>query len=449
MIKKKKQLFWGIFLITILILTFSITRFVNAKPQQLLHHHLPTDANFIVKIDNTNLIQHFLFDLFFYAKIDQNDVQKLRYQTSKKNLTNTGIDFTNEIYVFHEDWKNKNLFGILLHLIDHKYFAKYVNDLPDNIFRAFNDDMACILFVPENIKVEDYSTFEMYANDLLIRNPNRTNPRIIFANTTPKSLFHIYFSGDYDDYVQHLSVETSMKTNRISFYGTGRKNPIYITDTTQQHFIQKEITDNSFHIQAKQIPDTLQHYLNKVLLNVGIDLAPISSQQLYIYGFEVEKIDNALLALPYFDGVFRFEDTIRFDMDEEMYRLSDELKWITYKNSFKVGSIDYYVKQLSPNELYIGIDKNPSIISEIPNYFFLATGNPLSLLNITGKGIIAQIALLLPPVQNTRQFFDDLEHFELKGSYSSSSDSTNFEGEIVFPESKIASLEVMKFLLRF
>lgn len=447
--KKYKRILWGVFLVLMLLSLFWLTRFITERQNSELHHHLPTDADFIVKVDNSNLIHQFLFDFLYHAKIEKKDIQQLEYQASKKDIKNTGINFQREIYIFHEDWNRKNVFGFLFHLKDHKTFAKYVDNLPDKIFKAFNDKIACVLFMPEKLTIDEHSPFEFYANDLLQKNPNRTRSRITFANSSPSSLFHIYFSGDYDDYIQHMSVETYLKKNQIKFTGYGKKNPLIDPVNVEQHFITQELSDSCFHIQAKKVPDTLQHYLNKVLKNIDIELPNISSQQLLIYGFEVQQIDKNILALPLFDGVFRFKDTISMDIEDEMSRLSKEKKWIQKQKSFKVGSTPYYVKKLSPNELYIGINEQPSIEKLNKNHFFLAAGNPLSLINITGKGVITQIAKLLPPVQNTKQFLQNVDHFEIVGRYDSVSDTTLFDGKITFTEDRTASIEIMKFLLRF
>lgn len=433
-------------LITIVLgAALSIAQFIVSRPVSSLHHHIPVDASVYFKVNNPNLLRRFFFDFLFEAELQKKDYQQLDYRRRVKNIPITGIDISKEVYVFYENWSGESIIGILFHVDDEKAFAEFARG-SSTFIAAFNENIAALIIGPESLLQSEESTLSLYANDLLQPNPDRTPARIAFSEGNKKNLFQLYVKGDERSLIRNINLELFMDNNFIEITGSGERNPTRIdTDSTLYTYIEKRNTDrNCLEINAGKLPDTLNRYLNKVLLEVGVDLPDISSQQLFIYALEIDNINGAMALLPKFDGIFRFTDTL--PPIAEMDSLKSKLLKLE-DGHLKIGRMAYTVKQLNDYELFIGMHEVEFTVRE-ESPTLLIQGDPSVLLNIEGDGIIAQVAKLMPQVQHSRKLFSDMETFKI-ASKEFRSDSIQVNGRIEFPKEKTASIEIIKYLMKF
>jgi hypothetical protein len=425
--------------------TVLIAQFIAARPESKLHHHIPIDASIYFKVNNPNLLRRFFFDFLFEAELQKKDYQQLDYRRRIKNIPITGIDISKEVYVFYEAWSGESILGILFHLNDEKSFAEFVNK-SESFIAAFNKEIAAIIIAPENILSIDEDKLVLYANDLLLPNPDRTPARIAFSEGNNKNLFQLYVKGDERSLIRNINLELFMDNNFIELKGMGERNPLRInTDSTSYTYISEINNEKNYlEINAGKLPDTVNKYLNKVLNEIGVNFPDITSQQLFIYALEIDNIRGTMALLPKFDGVFRFNDAL--PIIAEMDSLASKML-ILEGERLKVGRMEYIVKQLNDYELFVGIhDVEFATKEESPT--ILIQGDPSVLLNIEGDGIIAQVAKLMPQVQHSRKLFSDMESFKIE-SKEYRSDSIQVNGMIAFPGDKTASIEIIKYLLKF
>lgn len=435
----------GIVLIILIILTLTITRFIAVQQETSLHHHIPSDVSLVLKLNNSFFAKRFLFDFLYDSSFDKNEKKQFKYIKSKKEFTASGINLNKEIYTFYEDWNTKQIIGFLFHVSNKEQLASFFAD-NDTIIKSFNNKVGCILIPPSNITSDDRAYFEMYAQDLLLKNKDKIKSRISFSNSSPKSLMHFYFEGKENGVMQNSSVEIFIEGQNIIFKGKSNKNPLLLNDDNiTKSFVKKAYKDEYLEIEAGQLPDTLNSYLATLFSNLNIELPDINTQQLFIYGLKIENVSDGVVGLPIIDGIFRFKDTIN------MVKVSEDILNKNIQadsNKMVIFNKTYYYQQVSPTELYIGVNENPIIKTKNTNQVFLMKGSPNALFNIEGTGLVAQIVQLYPPVQHTKQLFNAIEAFKISATENDSGE-IKLDGTIRFEKGKTPSIELLKYMLKF
>lgn len=434
--------------LTVLSVVFVASLFISknivVRPHTILHNHIPSDASIYFRINNPNLLRRFFFDFLFEADLKQKDYKQIDYRSKVNNIPITGIDISQEVYMFYEKWGDENIVGILFHVSDIDSYSRFAKE-NDNFITAFDNNIASILIIPESLLEKNLDQFELYAKDLLQPNPDRSNARIAFSEGHKKNLFHLFIKGDQRSLIRNINLELFMDNNEIEISGFGQRNSVQTNpEITSFTYLVPDDDKNYLEINAGKLPDTLNRYLNKVLKEIGVDIPDIASQQLLIYAFEIDNIRGSMAVLPKFDGIFRFNEALPNVL--EMDSLKSKL--LALKNSkLEIGKMTYNVQQLNDYEIYIGMnDLDFTKKEDFPG--LLIQGNPGALLNIEGDGIIAQMAKLIPQVQHSKKLFSDMEKFQIE-SKEYKSDTIQLEGHVIFPKEKTASIEIIKYLLKF
>lgn len=444
MISKKGKIAAGFLIVLISFAVGLVLNFVAVKPTPKLHHHVPSGASLALKINNNNLIHRFFFDFLYKGQLTKTDVKQLNYRTNKIKPPKTGIAIDKDIIVFYEDWKDYDIIGFIFEVDSPSTFANFVKDEP-NFIKSFKDGIGCIIIIPKSLNEEQRELLEFYAQDLVVKNTNPNPTRIALSNSSSKSLFHAFYDGRTSSLTQNMNVEVFLKENKLLIEGKGTTNPTLIGKKQYHHYLETPITEDYLEVNMGRLPDTLGHYFDKVLKSVSVNLPEITSQQIILYGFEILNIDGKMFVLPQFDGIFRFDENIEFKNEVQSL---NHFAFTPGLDSYKVEDVTYFYQQIDSNEIYVGLNSSPDFYEKQGEVLFSVTGYPASALNIKGSTIIAKIAQLVPPVQHSKHLFNSLDHFELNTELLSN-DSLKVSGSIVFPEEKIASIELLKFLLKF
>ena len=444
MITKKGKIAAGILIVLI---TFSISlvlNFVAVKPRTKLHHHIPSGASLALKINNNNLIHRFFFDFLYKGNLTARDIKQLNYRTSKVKPPKTGIAINKDIFVFYEDWRDYDIIGFIFEVENPTVFATFLRD-QKNYIKAYNNGIGTIIIIPEFLNEELRQLFEFYAHDLVIKNTNPNPTRLALSSSRSKSLFHAFFDGGSSNLTQNLNLEVFVEENKLFIEGVGTTNPLLIGKKEYHHFLDPPTTQEYLEINMGKLPDTLDHYFNKVLQSVSFNLPEIASQQLILYGFKILNIKGSMFVLPEFDGVFRFDENLELKNEIQSF---NHYAFKSKLDSYEVEDVTYYYQQIDSNEIYVGLNAAPNFYEKHGDVLFSVKGYPASAFNIKGSGLIAKIAQLVPPVQHSKHLFNSLDHFELNTELLPN-DSLKLTGNMIFPEDKIASIELLKFLLKF
>lgn len=428
-------------------LNYFLVGFFLRDEDNRLHHFIPADASISLRINNDVLIRRMVYDLFFQSNFTNEELEVLTFKGESTSLPSIGIDITKEIVLFYEDWNNKSVVGWLFHISDVDAFQKYNFENP-SIIKSNSGNLGCALILSSAPSKDETALFVQYANDLLIPTKDLSQTKRFFSNDPKEALMQCFFEGEKGGFLQKTGVNISFKDEELMITGKGQKNPLLDYAIDSLHYIKKPSEMNYLEIKAGELPDTLQKYVNYFLENSNLKLPTITSQHVMIYGLEIDNLKGSLAILPKFDAIFRFEQ--QFSFQEILNNLTNINKNLIHqgKNSFSMGTVNYYIKQISANEIYIGIHENPVILFESNPNFFQLSGNLASLFAIEGTGLIAQIAQLMPEVQNSKRFFGDVKEFDIK-AFLSEDDKVIIKGTMTFPKDKMASLEFFNYLIRF
>lgn len=207
-------------------------------------------------------------------------------------------------------------------------------------------------------------------------------------------------------------------------------------------------TTKYLEFQSGQLPDSLYQYFEFVFKEIGIEIPKITSQQMLLYGLSIENIRGSTTVLPKFDWILRFDSIIDLDSQLVSINTSTDMMKIIDKKSIKIGETLYYYSQISSHEIYIGVTESPKIKSIKTQVLPLLKGNPSVLLEIEGKGLIAQLINVMPQVKNTRVFMENIEYFNIHTSDDNGA-NLKIDGEIRLKEGKMMTIELARFLLMF
>jgi hypothetical protein len=311
-------------------------------------------------VNNRQIFKRIIFDALYSSDLSKNEFDQLKFNKEDVEIPSTGIDFSQNIFVFQDSWKNEYVTGFLFKIQDKEAFANYQINKPNSVI-TFNDEIGCILLLPQNASQEVLGYYELYAADLLLPNKNKLKAKIALSNSDEKSLFHLFFAGSNQAYVQDLNVEAYIDKSTISFEGVGLKNPTISYDSVEHYSMVASEKELFLEVQVGQLPDSAYGYIDIFLDNFNLNIPHVVSQQLFIYGFMIDNLDGSTAFLPNFDGVFRFENDIDFvDQMDSLSTNNTKVKRLA-QNKIRIGEIDYYFKQLTNKEVWIGVTENMAI----------------------------------------------------------------------------------------
>lgn len=429
---------WVVFLLLPLLL--------NKSDDQLLHH-TPEDAYAVVSVNNRKIIERFLFDALYAKGFTVNELEQLDYNQSDIEMPSSGIDLRENIVVFQTDYEKATVTGFIFKLLNHKAFSEY--ELRGNQeVKYFNEDIGCILLLPEELKDEnDVLHFEQYAQNV-VTTKRKHLPSENLSGGDNNRLVNLFYRGHDQTYIQDLELSARIKGSTIYFEGKGKKNDKISYESGTYTQIKSPGIEPYLEIRAGQLPDSVYSYFDVITEKFHIKIPPVTSQQLFFYGFKIDNINGSTAFLPKFDGVFRFADSV--DLRTAVDSLCAAEHKIKRENErcVTVGEMHYHFKQQSPFEVVAGITENPELekINQAP--LPLLKGNPAATINFEGDGIIAQIAQMLPPVKYSRKLFNDLEYFEIH-TENGENNTLKIKGQMRFPSDQRASLELFKYLMKF
>ena len=444
--RKKKAIATGIILFVLWLNYFLVAFFLRDENNQL-HQFIPADATISMRINNDVLVRRMMYDLFYQSNFTNDELQMLTFKSESASLPALGIDITKEIILFYEDWNNKSIVGWLFHISNVKDFEKYTFNNP-SIIKSHSGNLGCALILSSEPSKEEVALFVQYANDLLIPVRDLSATKRFFAKDPKDALLQVYFEGEKGGFLQKSGVNISFKNEQLLFAGVGKKNPLVDYSQDSLHYIVSSRMNDYLEIKAGELPDTIQNYVNYLLKNSNVQLPAVSSQHLMMYGVEIDNIKGSMAILPKFDAIFRFEQNISYEEIVTNISTIDAKLKHEGSNSFSLGAVQYFIQQVSENEIYIGVHESPAITYTSNPYFFQISGNLSSLFTIEGTGIIAQIAQMMPEVQNSKQFFGSVETFDIH-AYMDENEEIIIHGNMSFPKEKMASLEFFKYMIRF
>lgn len=446
-INAKKRFLASFVIVSVLWLNYSLVSYFLRDDNNILHTYIPVDASISLRINNDILMRRMFYDLFFQSNFTDEELDRLTFKGESTTLPALGIDITQEIVLFYEDWNDKSIVGWLFHISDEETFKNYPLDDP-SIITSSNGSIGCALILSDLPTKNESVRFIKYAHDLLIPSEDRSDIKLYFGSPPNNSLLQCFFEGEANGYLQKTGIDIMFEEEKLVIRGKGTKNPLLDYSLDSLHYISEPVRNEYLEITAGELPDTLRSYVNFLFESAEVQIPRISSQHVMMYGVEIDNIKGAMTILPKFDAIFRFEESFSLEDFRKTVTSVNSSNIHSKQQSFSIGNVTYSMKQLSPTEIYVGITPYPKIdIKANPNFFQLK-GNLASLFTIEGTGLIAQIVQLMPEVQNSKQFLGTVEDFDIR-AFVNKENQINVDGTMTFPKEKKASLEFFSYLIRF
>lgn len=426
-------------------IVFYTAKFLNVKGTSDLEQFIPKDAQVVVRTNSKSIIKRFLTDVLYKSDFERKTLEKFNLRESNQDFKGFGIDITKHIIFFYEDWREKDVIGILVNLSDVKDFSALGNN--KNIFTATNGKYGCLLYLP-SAKNNNKDVFSIYTEDILKRNRDTSLAKLNLKKFGKSNgHFDVYFSGNQKSKINDLILQLTISNEEILIEGQAKKNPTIVKDTLPEFFLKTEST-NHLAFKIGSLPDTLEYYLSSVLNKIHVNLPKIKSQHIQLYGVGLENVASEMVVQPYFDGIFRFKDTLTLSNKiSQITDVNDKIATISV-DTIKIGNTNYFLKQLSNKDVFIGVTPNPEIYVEENAPIFYIKGEPEAILNINGNGWIADIARAIPQIRNSNSFFKEIEQFEIEAREGNNLDVT-VQGKIAFAKNEQATLKIIDFFLSF
>lgn len=429
-------IFIGIFWVTTLFLTFSFT-----DKKVSLKQLLPENIEIVLSINADQLIKTLLFDALYKSEFDENDLKLLDRGKKPTEAKDYGVMFNSEIVVFYDLWNNIPIQGILFNISNKKDFERFKLKGKNQIKRS-NGKQGLILILKEDASKELIHYAEQFADDVFTE---KMTPE--YEISKPEML-NVSYKGNEHTYIQNLNLNAKLQDEKILFNGIGKKNKSLDFTEGNYNMLFNTTNEKNLEIQSGHLPDSIYQYFKIIFDKIDLNVPVVTSQQMMIYGVTIENIDGSTALLPKFDWILRFDTLVNIDQQLGAIKESTDKMQIIDKQSIKVGGTQYYYKQISAHEIYIGVTEFPNIQTVKTKMLPFIKGNPSVLLEIEGKGIIAQFVNVMPMVKNTRTFMENIDYFDIH-TLDKNADELIVDGEIRLKEDKMMSVELVKFILMF
>lgn len=428
-----------IFAVGVMYVAFQLFAFISSEKTSQLQNHLPAGASVVLKVNNPNIFKRFAYDFLFVSGIAPEDFESWEAPTSREELPAYGIDATQELFVFKEDWNNTSLFGAIVHLNNPKNFTNFLEESKEIVGAIGTRNIGVILLLPKGINKQQTDRFQQYASDLTVPTRDRFKSRIALSNSPRNTLLHLFYDGGRESFIQNLDLTMTMAESEMLFNGTATRNPIFESPSFTIPMMQRERGAEEMEFRMISFPDTLKEVIDEFYEELGVHIREPQYHQIFYRGMTIVDNNNQSKYLPNMDLLVH-ADSIYFSCVDTL--LVGQEKIIRLHNQ------TYHVYFHSENTVYIGKQKKPEIRDTQLSEIIYVKGNPAALMQLDGSSFFVQIIQFLPPFRHTKNWLTEMKRFEFSGSLLGQ-DRVLVEGVVGFDQEKTASYELLQFLLNF
>lgn len=399
---------------------------------------LPDDIELVMSINTQELIQTFLVDLLFKSDLDEKTAQLFIPEESSE-INKLGVDLSSEIVVFYDTWNNSSAKGVVLNISNEGDFNRYQIDEKSTI-KYSNSEYGVLIYLDEKASLETITHYTQLAERII----NAKKDDIVLPKS--KGLINLSYKGDQLSYLKDLELDLNIHNQTIEFNGKGKLNQDSDSKKTKSNILTNPASEKYFAIETSTIPEDAMNYLTATFNEIGISSIPkVSSLQLLMYGITIDEFKGSTAFLPSFDWILRFDEPLSIDSIllnlRPNYQSIVDLK----EKTINIGNVKYYYSQLSEKEIFIGITPKPDIsLTEIQPTYSLS-GFPSAILEIEGRSFFASFIKMLPPVKLSKQFLQDVTHFDIRTEQEG--ETLKIKGEVELKEGKLMTVELVKLWL--
>lgn len=438
--QKYKRVFSFSIVLLFLIGFWIIIGFVNfttAKKSTSNSSLLPSDIDMVMSVNTQELIHTFLFDLLFKADIDERTAQLFMPEESQE-ISKLGADLSAEVVVFYDNWNNSSAKGVVLTISNEGDFKRYQID-GENTIKFSNSKYGVLIYLDDKASSETVTHYTQLAEKIV------NSKKIENGKFNSKGLINLAYQGNDGTYLKALNLDLNIKNQTISIKGKGKLIDNAVSSSSKQNILNLPTSQKYFQIQTSEIPEDAMNYLATSFNKLGIEVPAVKSMQLLIYGVAIDEYKGSMAVLPNLDWILRFKEP--FQIDSVVKNLHPDYKsLIDFENRrFTIGNVKYNYKQISKNEVYIGLTEMPDYVETEIKPYYSASGYPSAVLEIDGQGFVAGFIKMMPPVKLSKQFLEDVSYFDIRAEQVG--DSLEIKGEISIKEGKLMTVEMAKYVM--
>lgn len=403
-----------------------------------LKQFLPDDIDMVISVNTHQLISTLFIDAIYKTEFNSKDLKFFQNSEFSESKQFKGIDFNSEVVFFYDTWDGSKVKGLLFNLSNPKIF-KNMTLQQKNVVKESNEQRGVIIYLDEDASHESIEYYTAFAQKIISKEP------ILPLISPPNEMINLNFKGNKFSYIQDLVLNLELKNEHLLITGTGRLDSI--PPLRQMSLIMEPSSKEYFEIQSGKLPDSVYQYIDDLTNQMNIKLPGITSQQILIYGISLNKVNSSPLFLPKMDCILRFDSIVQLDsLLESLGRNSDLVNIVD--GHIEVGKIKYYCRQLSKNEIYVGVTESPEIQKLNMRVLPLTKGFPSTVLDIEGEGIIVRIINLMPQVKNSKLFLKGVEYYDIHSEYIDDQ-YLQIKGDIRLGKNEMMSIGLAEFILKF
>jgi hypothetical protein len=362
---------------------------------------------------------------------------KKRQGTGKSN--DYGIDFTSDLYVFTQDFKDGYNYVILFPLLDESLFLKNIpNYLEKNQSFTSKGNLGILVshFSSSKISKVDLDTYL----ELLLKNKQKSKFEFIKSENEFTQAHLNSFTVNEDIIVDKGSFISTLDERKLDI--SGEFSLKSIPEITSKWKLNKA----GLHIESAMISKTIQDSIHNYFLQIGFQIADLKRISINYYGLEIQETDKGLTFSPVFDLLLTFKNSFSIEDVISDESLLEELGFKREGNKFLAGNLTYTIDSLDCKNLFIGRNINQVALRKNTTLFEI-NGDLSQLTTINGGGFISSFIQAFPPFRASKELFSTLENVQISAELKNKELKLN--GKIVAKKDKFIFNEFIRFFLAF
>ncbi len=413
---------------------FSI-QFIYDEPENDNRKFIPASAHVVICIDGNLAIKTILDDLVSFDNQELIDeLNTTEFDTKREEL---GINFNSEIYLFSLEHDGSNFQGALFNLNDTDDFESTFKKTESNSVHIASNSSVGLILINNDESQNQTSNKKLTALASTIMNDKANMYDSYFAENRSSSVINLWSREKNKEAFNWASLELSMHESVISMSGdfvsdeisTDGQLPKLAINPSMFHasmdFLSKTINDSIIDQFTEQIPD---------LLGMSMNYSSVKIVQ-----------EPYFTLVPNADFIYHFTDTVH---GESLLRQFNEDSTITdlTSSTFDFHGTTFHYAQLTSRSIFLGrTGFDSSLITSAP-YAFVLKGKPDVFTQIEGNSFLMRLLDIFPMYRAGKGMAHAIEDIDVKVSQKS---KVNFklEGKIEFKKDRIASIELLLFLL--
>lgn len=390
---------------TLLFLTwFSYSLFIKLNKEATAENLnlIPSNAALVLRLDAKTIVQESISDIFFNQENDelyQLIKDKLKH-SSNEDKTELGVDYLSEVIAFVIPYHNGKILGISFNLSNKEQFEIFTKEklsaeqtaiVKNNVGYIFhfqpNDPT---LSVPKEEIKQYVSGLKYEKNEAISKKLSHEEIADIYTQSTLFDQSSLYKSSN-----AHIKLGKS----EISLTGEIElKKAIDAHPTFVNH-------PKGLNISSAFFPNIINDSIAAYSAKHGVIFPKIKHLSINYQGAAFGDLANDFGIIPTLNTVIEFQKPFDF-LSYLKSNASNLYSGISFKNNQLIyQNTAYFVKQLSPTSVYVGLDQEPKIVRNSPKIIEFS-GDLNALFNLKNGDFIFTVLEMNPYFSPMRKFIE-------------------------------------------